>query len=154
MPQHPLTESGQPSTLARVWSDREFRRRLITEPKQALPEIGLVIPEGIEVKTVPSKGSPSDVDDASLLQFVLTRGPLLSYFFLPSPRSITAQQAVFGRILSKSMDDPAFAQGLHRAAAAAIAKVCATVPGASEARGTQTRLASENEDHTSDAASN
>lgn len=127
---------------------------MITEPNQALPEIGVVIPEGIEVKTVPSKGSPSDIDDTSLLQFVLTHGPLLSYFFLPSPRSITAQQAVFGKILSKSIDDPAFEQHLHRAAAAAIAKVSAGVAEASEARGTQTHLTSGNEDPSSIATSN
>ena len=141
------------SILERVWSNRELRRRLVAEPKQALGEIGIAIPEEVEVKTVPSKGSPSDIGEASLLQFVLTRGPLLSYFFLPSPLSITAQQAVFGKILSKSVSDPVFERCLRRAAKAAIDKVCAPLPEPGEALLAGKSVASGNEDHTPVAAS-
>jgi hypothetical protein len=141
------------SVVERVWSDRELRRRLVSQPKRALSEFGIAIPEEVEVKTVPSKGSPSDVGEASLLQFVLTRGPLLSYFFLPSPLSITAQQAVFGKIVSKSVKDPVFERCLRQAAKAAIDKVCAPFPGSAEGQSAPKNIASENEADTPVSAS-
>ncbi len=141
------------SIIERVWSDRELRRRLVSEPKQALRELGIAIPDEVAVKTVPSKGSPSDAGEASLLQFVLTGGPVLSYFFLPSPLSITAQQAVFGKILSKSVNDPVFERCLRQAAKAAIDKVCAPSPEPGEALSAGKNAASGNEDHTPVAAS-
>jgi hypothetical protein len=122
------SESSQPIGLGKVWSDREFRRRLTGEPKQTLRELGIAVPDEVEVKTVASKGAPSEPGEASLLQFVLTRGSLLSYFFLPSPLSPAAQQAAYGRILSKSMNDPVFERRLRADAEAAIRKVCAALP--------------------------
>jgi len=120
----PVFEPGRPLEPGKVWADRRFLRRLIAEPRQALCALGIAIPDGVEVKTVASKGTPSDPGKASLLQFVLTRGPFLSYFFLPSPASLAAQQAAYGKILSKSIDDPAFERRLRSDAEAAIRKIC------------------------------
>jgi hypothetical protein len=133
MQDRPAPGTVEPTGLNRVWSDRRLRRRLIAQPKQALCEIGIVVPDGIEVKTVASKGSPVDPGEATLLQFVLTRGSVLSYFFLPSPRSVSAQQAAYGFIAGKSLDDPVFERYLREDAAAAIRKVCAALPGAAAA---------------------
>jgi hypothetical protein len=118
----------QPRGLDKVWSDPALRRRLITQPKLALPEIGIAVPDDVEVKTVASKGSPTDPGDATLLQFVLTRGHLLSYFFLASPLSVSAQQGAYGFIVSKSLDDPLFERYVRDDAEAAIGMVCAALP--------------------------
>jgi hypothetical protein len=117
-----------PVGLDRVWSDRRLRRRLTAQPKQALREIGIVVPDDVEVKTVASKGSPVDPGEATLLQFVLTRGSLLSYFFLPSPQSVSAQQAAYGFIASKTPGDPVFERYLREDAEAAIRKVRGASP--------------------------
>jgi len=133
MQDQPALGTVEPTGLERVRSDRRLRRRLIAQPKQALREIGIVVPEYLEVKTVASKGSPVDPGEATLLQFVLTRGSLLSYFFLPSPQSVSAQQAAYGFIVSKSLDDPDFERYLREDVAAAIRKVCAASPGTAAA---------------------
>lgn len=106
--------------FADVWSDAALRRRLREDPLHALAEIGIAVPEGVRVKTVASKGAVSDVEEASLLQFLLERDGRLAYFFLPSPRSACSQQATYGRVLSTAIDDPAFDARLRQDAAAAL----------------------------------
>lgn len=133
MDERTMHDVVEPTGLDRVWSDRRLRKRLIAQPKQALREIGIVVPDDIEVKTVASKGSPVDPGEATLLQFVLTRGTLLSYFFLPSPQSVSAQQGAYGFIVSKSLGDPIFERYLREDALAAIRKVCADTPDAAMA---------------------
>ena len=112
--------------FADVWSDRALCKRLCTDPRAALRELGIEIPASIAVRTVPSKGSPGDADNPSLLEFLLERAGRTSYFFLPSPRSPCSQQASYGRILSRSLDDPAFDARLREDAAAAITELEAT----------------------------
>jgi hypothetical protein len=107
----------------RVWREIPFRKRLIAEPRTVLQELGIEIPHDVAVKTIASKGAPSDPDNPSLLQFVLERGNHLAYFFLPSPQSPSAQQAAYGRILGKSPDDPAFDARLRSDAEAAIRRL-------------------------------
>jgi hypothetical protein len=120
--------AGGRSALDKVWNDRPFKRRLIAQPQAALRELGITIPDDISVKTIASKGAPSDPGGFSLLQFVLERGTRLSYFFLASPQSPCAQQAAYGAILSKSLDDPDFERRLYRDAAAAL-RACGADPG-------------------------
>jgi hypothetical protein len=131
-PDHGIVE---PTGLDKVWSDRRLRRRLTAQPKQALREIGIVVPDNVEVKTIASKGSPVDPGEATLLQFVLTRGSLLSYFFLPSPQSVSAQQAAYGFIASKTPGDPVFERYLQEDAEAALRKVCAVLPAGADRGG-------------------
>jgi hypothetical protein len=107
----------------RVWSDPPFRKRVIAAPQTTLRELGIEIPGDVSVKTVTSKGAPSDPDSPSLLQFVLERGGRLAYFFLPSPRSPSSQQAAYGMILSKQPGDPAFTERLLSDAAAALRRL-------------------------------
>jgi hypothetical protein len=109
--------------FADVWTDREFCRRLREDPRASLRELGIDIPASIAVKAVPSKGSPGDADDPSLIEFLLERDRRLAYFFLPSPRSPCSQQATYGHILSRTLDDPAFDARLRADAAAAIAQL-------------------------------
>jgi hypothetical protein len=109
--------------FADVWTDKAFCKRLRDDPRASLRELGIEIPEPIAVKTVPSKGSPGDADNPSLLEFLLERDRRFAYFFLPSPRSPCSQQASYGHILSRALDDPAFDSRLRRDAAAAIAQL-------------------------------
>ena len=111
------------AALDLVWSDRRFRNRLIAEPRETLRELGIEIPGDVSVKTVTSKGAPSDPDNPSLLQFLLERGNRLAYFFIPSPRSPSSQQASYGAILSKIPGDPAFAARLRSDAEAALRRL-------------------------------
>jgi hypothetical protein len=83
-------------------------------------QLGIEVPADVRIKTVACKGSPLDVEDASLLQFLLERDGRSAYFFLASPRSPCAQQAAFGKVLSRHLDDPVFAERLHAAAADAL----------------------------------
>jgi hypothetical protein len=106
--------------VSNVWTDKVFRQRLRTDPRAGLLELGIEVPPGVQVKTIASKGSPSDVDDASLLQFLLESQNRSAYFFLPSPRSPCAQQAVFGKVISRELGDPVFAERLLADAAAAL----------------------------------
>jgi hypothetical protein len=119
------------SGLARLWRDRGFKRRLIAQPQPTLMELGIAIPADIAVKTVASKGAPGDPGGASLLEFVLERGHRLSYFFIASPQSPCAQQAAYGRILSRSLDDPQFEARMRQDAAAAL-RALGVEPAAAE----------------------
>jgi hypothetical protein len=110
------------ANFSRVWSDREYRQRLMTAPQAVLHEFGIAVPDGVAVKTVASKGAPGDAGDVSLLQFLLERDQRLAHFFLPAPSSPCAQQAAYGTILSKAGDDPVFAQRLQADAAAALGR--------------------------------
>jgi len=103
-----------------VWADKNVRKRLRDDPRGGLRELGIELPQAVSVKTVASKGSPADVEEASLLQFLLEANGRIAYFFLPSPRSPCAQQAAYGRILSREVDAPVFAERLHVDAAAAL----------------------------------
>ena len=103
-----------------VWTDKEVRKRLRENPRGGLRDLGIDLPDSIAVKTVASKGSPGDVEEASLLQFLLESNGRTAYFFLPSPRSPCAQQAAYGRILSRELDAPVFAERLRLDAAAAL----------------------------------
>ena len=106
--------------LSEVWTDASLRQRLRESPRSGLAEIGIRLPGDVQVKTVASKGAVSDVEEASLLQFLLERNARLSYFFLPSPRSPCAQQATYGRVLATALDDPAFRDRLQQDAQAAL----------------------------------
>jgi len=106
--------------LAKVWTDKDVRQRLRDDPRDGLLGFGIDLPASIKVKTIPSKGSPADVEDASLLQFLMERDGRFAYFFAASPRSPCAQQAAFGRILSREMDAPVFAERLRKDAEAAL----------------------------------
>ena len=109
--------------FADVWADRALCKRLRDDPRAGLRELGIDVPESIAVRTVTSKGGVSDVDSPSLLQFLLERGGRASYFFLPSPRSPCSQQASYGRILSREVNDPVFDARLHDDAVAALAQL-------------------------------
>ena len=103
-----------------IWTDDAFRKQLREDPRRGLASLGIDLPASIDVKTIPSKGSPSDVEDASLLQFLMEREGRFAYFFAASPRSPCAQQAAFGRILSRELDAPVFPERLRQDAAAAL----------------------------------
>lgn len=110
-------------SLPAVWSDRALRQRLRDDPRTGLRQLGIVVPDIVQIKTIASKGSPADVEEASLLQFLLECDKRSAYFFLPSPRSPCAQQAVFGKIISRELNDPIFAERLHQQAAAALRRL-------------------------------
>ena len=38
-----------PKTIARAWAEPEFKARLMTDPKTALAEMGVQVPEGVSV---------------------------------------------------------------------------------------------------------
>ena len=38
--------------VAKAWSDESFKKRLLTEPKTVLEEVGIEVPAGTEVKIV------------------------------------------------------------------------------------------------------
>lgn len=40
------------AVIARAWSDAEFKRQLLSEPRRALAEMGVVIPPDLEVEVV------------------------------------------------------------------------------------------------------
>jgi Tfp pilus assembly protein PilN len=109
--------------LPSVWTDRGFRQRLRTEPRAGLRQLGIELPPRVQVKTIACKGSPLDVEDASLLQFLLECEGRCACFFLASPRSPCAQQAAFGKILSRELDDPVFDDRLRAAAADALRRL-------------------------------
>lgn len=53
--------------IAKVWKDPTFKKKLLTNPKQTLIEMGYQIPEGINVRVVE--------DDAKTLTFVIPHAP-------------------------------------------------------------------------------
>ncbi|MDR3534860.1 MAG: hypothetical protein P4L71_00040 [Acetobacteraceae bacterium] len=110
------------TSLATVWRDAALRQALLTDPRPGLRALGIAIPDDVAVKTLGSKGTPAD-RGATLLQFVLERGPLFSFFFMPSPLHSSAQQAAYGEIIGSSVDDPAFEHRLRVDAAAALQAV-------------------------------
>ncbi len=118
-----VQDDGVAVSTAIVWSDADFKRRLLSDPKPALRELGIVVPDDVSVRLVTSKGAPGDVDDHSLMQFVLERGDEFAHFFLPSPRSPCAQQAVYGRILTKRPGDPLLDRSIRADAEAALRKL-------------------------------
>lgn len=107
-------------SLGRIWRDKSLRQQLRQQPQRALAEFDVHLPADIAVRTVACKGSPADPEDASLLQFLLEKENRMSYFFTASPRSPCAQQAAYGRIIGRDLDDPVFAQRLRADAAAAL----------------------------------
>ncbi len=115
-----MNDTAPSNSLAAVWRDRELRTRLRNDPAAELKKYGIELPPEIAVRTVACKGSPVDVEDASLLQFLLERGERLSYFFTASARSPCAQQAAYGRIISRDLDDPVFVEYLRRDAMTAM----------------------------------
>lgn len=118
-----MTTSITPTPLPAVWTDKLFRQQLRLNPRAGLQALGVEVPDGVQIKTIASKGAPSDVEEASLLQFLLECDNRSSYFFLPSPRSACAQQAVFGTVLSRELDDPVFARRFLADAALALSAV-------------------------------
>jgi len=121
-----VQDDGATLSTGIVWSDAEFKRRLLSGPKPALRELGIAVPDEVSVRLVTSKGAPGDVDDHSLMQFVLERGDDFAHFFLPSPRSPCAQQAVYGRILTKRLGDPLLDRSIRADAEAALRKLDGT----------------------------
>lgn len=115
--------------LARVWTDPAFKQALVANPRPLLRQLGIAIPDDVTVKVLGSNGTPSD-RVATLLQFVLDRGPRFSAFFMPSPLHTSAQLGAYGKIIGTSVDDPVFAQRLHADATAALGELGATWPKA------------------------
>lgn len=93
--------------ISRVWTDAVVRKRLVEAPRPTLAELGIPLADGADVRIVGSKGAPGDVDDPSLIQVVMEQDGGYAYFFIPSPRSPCAQQAAYGLILTRSVEDPA-----------------------------------------------
>ncbi len=108
--------------LSAVWRDAGLKAVLLTEPKQLLRRLGIAIPDDVTVKTVASKGAPSDKIE-TLLQVVLERGPVFAFVFLPSPLHPSAQQAAYGRTVGGSPDDPVFERRFRADAAAALREI-------------------------------
>jgi|GEM_PF-901122 len=129
----PPGAADAPASTGRVWSDAAFKERLLAEPKPALRELGIAVPEDVLVRLVTSKGAPGDVDDHSLMQFVLERGDEFSHFFMPSPRSPCSQQAAYGRILAKELGDPALDARIRLDAQAALRRLNAPADRIGEA---------------------
>ncbi|GHD41917.1 hypothetical protein GCM10017083_06330 [Thalassobaculum fulvum] len=119
-------DDGAAISTAIVWDDAAFKRRLLSEPKPALRELGIAVPDDVSVRLVTSKGAPGDEDDHSLMQFVLERGDDFAHFFLPSPRSPCAQQAVYGRILTRRLGDPLLDRAIRADAEAALRRLGGT----------------------------
>ena len=40
--------------IAKAWSDEEFKARLLANPKDAMAEVGMDAPEGVEIEVVES----------------------------------------------------------------------------------------------------
>ena len=40
--------------IAKAWSDEEFKARLLANPKDAMAEVGMDVPEGVEIEVVES----------------------------------------------------------------------------------------------------
>ena len=38
--------------IAKAWSDEEFKARLMANPKDAMAEVGMDVPEGLEIEVV------------------------------------------------------------------------------------------------------
>ena len=51
--------------IAQVWSDENFKQRLLTDPRGVLSEFGIELKEGIEIRVVEDTDEePSRGDDA------------------------------------------------------------------------------------------
>ncbi len=118
--------------IARVWTDAAFRKRLVEDPAPVLAEIGIPLPADATVRVVGSKGAPGDVDDPSLIQVVLEQDGGYAYFFIPSARSPCAQQAAYGMILGRTVDDPVLCGRVVQDAARAVADLTRQLPAAPE----------------------
>lgn len=118
-----MSTSTTKTPLPTVWTDKLFRQRLRLDPRAGLQALGIEVPQDVRIKTIASKGAPSDVEEASLLQFLLETEQGSAYFFLPSPRSACAQQAVFGTVISRELDDPVFAERFFADASSAMRTV-------------------------------
>ena len=46
---HPETNLTMGRVLARAWSDPEFKTRLLAGPKAALRELGIGLPDGLDI---------------------------------------------------------------------------------------------------------
>lgn len=128
-----MVDEATAAGIGRVWTDQAFRRRLMESPRQALAEIGIPVAEGAAVRIVGSKGAPGDADDPSLIQVVMEQDGGYAYFFVPSPRSPCAQQAAYGLILTRSVDDAALGRRVLLDAARASRSLAAQRQGLAEA---------------------
>ena len=72
-------EQGNPygQLIAKAWTDEEFKARLLADPKAAMKEVGMDVPEGMEVEVVestqekaylviPAKPGPGELSDEDL----------------------------------------------------------------------------------------
>ncbi|MBN8903276.1 MAG: hypothetical protein BGO51_05690 [Rhodospirillales bacterium 69-11] len=110
--------------LASLWQDAAFRSALMRDPRPALHDLGIQIPPDIAVRTLGSRGAPSDGMD-TLLQVMLERGRHFTYFFIPSPTHKSAQQAAYGGQIGSRVDDPVFAQRVRQDAETALRTLAA-----------------------------
>jgi hypothetical protein len=55
--------AGYTKVLANAWSDEDFRQRLSDEPKAALAEHGLEIPDGASITVVQEVAGEANLDD-------------------------------------------------------------------------------------------
>lgn len=62
-------------TIARAWAEPEFKKKLVGDPRSALAEHGIEVPEGVTVKTVENTDDtvhlvlparPADAGDVSM----------------------------------------------------------------------------------------
>ncbi|WP_439551430.1 hypothetical protein [Falsiroseomonas sp.] len=120
-----MVDEAAAAAIARIWTDAGFRKRLVEAPGAALPDIGIAIPGDATARVVGSKGAPGDQDDPSLIQVVLERDGGYAYFFIPSPRSPCAQQAAYGMILARAVDDPALGRRVLQDAERALSGLAA-----------------------------
>jgi hypothetical protein len=115
-------------SFARVWSDPAYKKALMVDPRSILRQLGIVIPGGITVRALGSRGAPTDPGH-TLLQFVLERGSHFAFFFMPSPLDVSAQRASYGCTLGSSVDDAVFVQRLRADADAALREIDGAAAG-------------------------
>ena len=102
-----------------LWHDDALRKELLTAPRPVLRRLGFAIPDDVAVKALGSRGKPSD-PVATLVQIVLEREALFSFFFMPSPLQPSAQQAAYGITIGDRIDDPVFEQRVRADAETAL----------------------------------
>jgi len=47
-----LSRAGYAKLIAKAWSDETFKHRLMTDPTDALADIGVAIPDGVQVQVL------------------------------------------------------------------------------------------------------
>ena len=53
------TETQRAEIVARVWEDPEYKKRLLADPKAALAEMGVEVPDSVDLKVVETTPSQS-----------------------------------------------------------------------------------------------